>query len=278
MTKTKELTETNDKQEEKSTKEVSLVDLTPASNADICVYEQALDQAFSDSHLKNIAITGPYGAGKSSILASYLHKKSDNGCNYKSRCLYISLAHLQPTKDGNPIDTLTNEESSTAQIEQLLEGKIINQIIHKIPADVARKVGFKVTDSEAVKDTTTFSIIASLVVGIILVWLVIPALTAIGIRQFISIYSNEISLGLIALAIVLIACIVVWVYKNSGRLLSALSHISRIKVEGNEIELFQSDDSAYFDKYLDRILYMLNHSDKDFFIFEDIDFSKYMEH
>ena len=44
-----------------------------------------------------------------------------------------------------------------------------------------------------------------------------------------------------------------------------------MKFEGNEIELFQNKDAAYFDKYLDSILYMIDHSGKEFFIFEDID-------
>ena len=44
-----------------------------------------------------------------------------------------------------------------------------------------------------------------------------------------------------------------------------------MKIEGNEIELFQDKDATYFDKYLDSILYIIDHSGKQFFIFEDID-------
>ncbi len=37
-------------------------------------YFKALDYALSRDDVKNIAITGPYGAGKSSVILSYLKK------------------------------------------------------------------------------------------------------------------------------------------------------------------------------------------------------------
>ena len=76
-------------------------DLAPATDIDISSYRQVLNQAFSNPRLKNIAITGPYGAGKSSILESYLQSKEASDKNYANLCLRISLAHFQPTKAGN---------------------------------------------------------------------------------------------------------------------------------------------------------------------------------
>lgn len=37
-------------------------------------YFTALDFAFSQQNVRNIAITGPYGAGKSTVINSYLEK------------------------------------------------------------------------------------------------------------------------------------------------------------------------------------------------------------
>lgn len=39
------------------------------------IYTEALDYAFSNSDIKNIAITGIYGAGKSTVWNTYVHKK-----------------------------------------------------------------------------------------------------------------------------------------------------------------------------------------------------------
>ena len=49
--------------------------LTPANNTDIKVYEDALDFVFKENDVRNIAISGAYGAGKSSLLTSYEEKK-----------------------------------------------------------------------------------------------------------------------------------------------------------------------------------------------------------
>ena len=50
-----------------------------------------LEDAFGQSDIKNIALTGNFGAGKSSILRSF--DKSQNGG--KEKYLYISLADFE---------------------------------------------------------------------------------------------------------------------------------------------------------------------------------------
>lgn len=156
--------------------DVPFEDLTPACDADISNYKQALDQAFAEPDLKNIAITGPYGAGKSSVLESYLQSQAAIEKKYKEKCFRISLSHLQPTKAGNPIcdgEALAeahNESEvvgSVYQMEQLLEGKIINQIVHKILQKVAKAAGFSVIDAESKDGSRIFSLLAAGIIGII---------------------------------------------------------------------------------------------------------------
>lgn len=45
--------------------------LTPIDNMDLDVYEDAIDYVFDNPDVKNVAISGAYSAGKSSVLASY---------------------------------------------------------------------------------------------------------------------------------------------------------------------------------------------------------------
>ena len=45
--------------------------LTPKTDANLEVYKDAFGFVFSNNDIKNIAISGAYGAGKSSILESY---------------------------------------------------------------------------------------------------------------------------------------------------------------------------------------------------------------
>jgi len=52
-------------------KKYSFQKLTPMRNADISIYEEAIDFVFDNSDVKTVAISGTYSAGKNSILESY---------------------------------------------------------------------------------------------------------------------------------------------------------------------------------------------------------------
>lgn len=71
--------------------------LTPIDNMDLDVYEEAIDYVFSNSDVKNVAISGAYSAGKSSVLASYKKKHGE------LRFLHISLAHFKSTDQKSKI-------------------------------------------------------------------------------------------------------------------------------------------------------------------------------
>lgn len=60
--------------------------LTPIDDMDLEVYEEAIDYVFDNPDIKNVAITGAYSAGKSSVLASY---KKKNMKNY-AFCIFLS--------------------------------------------------------------------------------------------------------------------------------------------------------------------------------------------
>lgn len=51
-------------------------DLAPVDNIEKSkVYFEALDWAIENENITNIALTGPYGAGKSSIIKSYIKER-----------------------------------------------------------------------------------------------------------------------------------------------------------------------------------------------------------
>src|SRR5699024_5175909 len=102
--------------------------LTPIDDMDLNVYEEAIDYAFDNSDIKNVAISGAYSAGKSSVLASYKKKHSN------LQFLHISLAHFQSL----------DQEDETEVKESVLEGKILNQLIHQIPSEKIPQTNFRV--------------------------------------------------------------------------------------------------------------------------------------
>lgn len=105
--------------------------LTPTDSIDLSVYEEAIDYVFDNSDVRNVAISGPYSAGKSSVLASYKKRHS------KLHFLHISLAHFDSPNENDITEKTEAKES-------VLEGKILNQLIHQIPSYKIPQTNFRV--------------------------------------------------------------------------------------------------------------------------------------
>lgn len=106
--------------------------LNPTDEVELGIYEKAMEFIFSDDDIQNVAISGAYGAGKSSILESYKKKLEKEGDNKKF--LHISLAHFE------------NKEKDNTKYAKL-EGKILNQLLHQIRAEKIPLTNFKIKKS-----------------------------------------------------------------------------------------------------------------------------------
>lgn len=84
------------------------------------VYEKYLNEAFRDNRIRNIALSGNLGSGKSSILKSF-----DNRRNKKTKFLYVSLIDF------------TTADNSTVASQQRLEYSLLCQILSRCrPSDI----------------------------------------------------------------------------------------------------------------------------------------------
>ena len=76
----------------------------------------------TDKFVRNIALTGPYGSGKSSVL--YTLQKKYKGHEY----LQISLATLESYDIPEDIE---NKKKGTEQLNRLIEYSILQQLIYR---------------------------------------------------------------------------------------------------------------------------------------------------
>ena len=120
-------------------------DLTPESDTKNSEeYIRALHWAIKNKDVKNIALSGPYGSGKSSVIKTYLKKYP------KTKYLSISLAAFStPTKSVNGEDdktTLLADDWTLDDIdENVIEEGILKQLFYrvdvgKIPQSRYRKI------------------------------------------------------------------------------------------------------------------------------------------
>jgi len=236
--------------------------LTPVNDADISVYEEAIDFAFNNSDIKNIAISGAYSAGKSSVLESYKAKKPDK------RFIHISLAHFRTPE-------YENSESETIIKESVLEGKILNQLIHQIQSNKIPQTNFRVKKGIDPKRLIFLTLFASLYLGsiafLLLMSPIIDYITMLPegwLKLVLSVFVNPYIQVIIAA--ITATCSVITIFS----LIKAQKNknlFRKISLQGNEIEIFEDQEDSYFDKYLNEVLYLFENVEADVIVFEDMD-------
>jgi hypothetical protein len=97
------------------------VNLAPTDKADEgWIYFSALNRALEDPDVYNIALTGPYGSGKSSVIKSFLKRR-------RKPALEISLASFLAETDD--IDTkVSKQEIERSILQQMLYGSDANKL------------------------------------------------------------------------------------------------------------------------------------------------------
>ncbi|MGW6780957.1 YobI family P-loop NTPase [Brucella pseudogrignonensis] len=104
------------------------VDLAPTEEADNAdIYFEAFEYAINRPDVLNIALTGPYGSGKSSVIKSFLIKHPE------LRALKLSLASFSTEVDSINKAALTKKE--IAENKQEVERSILQQILYVLETD-----------------------------------------------------------------------------------------------------------------------------------------------
>ncbi|MBB6513326.1 hypothetical protein GGQ92_002133 [Gracilibacillus halotolerans] len=233
--------------------------LTPDSNVDLKHYEDAIDYIFDNPDVRNVAISGAYGAGKSSVIASYRKRRSN------LRFIHISLAHFKQSDIKDEIEIK----------ESVLEGKIINQLIHQIPSDNIPQSNFKVKkkiDAKNIVRTTILVVlflIALLHITMFDLWSgYVDSLPTYWIKDILEIFTNK----YVPIISGLLVAVIFYMFLYSLVKVQKTKNLFRkVSLQGNEIEIFEESEDSYFDKYLNEVLYLFENVEADVIVFEDID-------
>lgn len=233
--------------------------LTPIDNMDLNVYEEAIDYVFDNSDIKNVAISGAYSAGKSSVLASYKKKHSD------LHFLHISLAHFKSPE----------QEDETDVKETVLEGKILNQLIHQIPSEKIPQTNFRVKKKVSAKSVIKPTIEA------VLFFIAAIYFTCFDIwKSYVNTLPNNWFKSILTLSThqyalmvdgILMGTLFLFIVYGLIRVQKNKNVFRKLNLQGNEIEIFEESDDSYFDKYLNEVLYLFENADADVIVFEDMD-------
>lgn len=216
-----------------------------------------IEERLQKGDATNIALTGPYGSGKSSILITL---KEDYP---KHHYLNISLATLKPLgeKVGNK-----GGKPSKLNLDRLIEYSILQQLIYKekqetLPNSRFKRI-FQLPDQKVVKAT-----IAILLAFLALIILFEPAkLQVIWLcnlfgKEWMNIVGDSLS----------ILYLLWFVYKTISLVVPAISNsrLNKLNLKDGEIEIVKN--TSIFNKYLDEILYFFEQTEYNVVMLEDLD-------
>lgn len=233
--------------------------LTPVDDIDLDVYEDAINYVFDNSDIKNVAVSGAYSAGKSSVLATYKKKHKE------LKFLHISLAHFKST----------DKEVETEVKESVLEGKILNQLIHQIPSDKIPQTNFRVK-----KKIKTKNIIERTIETVLFLIAVFHFIFFDGWKNYISTLSDNWFKSIISLSTsqyslmidgFIIIGLVFFIVYGVIKIQKNKNVFRKLNLQGTEIEIFEESEDSYFDKYLNEVLYLFENAEADVIVFEDMD-------
>lgn len=222
----------------------SLLSPVLLEDQEIARYSDEFELALTHQDAKNIALSGPYGAGKSSVAMTLETKETAKGKVWA----HISLA------DFKGVST-----------ERSVEDEILSQLVYKVPAKALSKSTLKpLRDEPRHKDLLRTALLV--LFGLDTAFLAYEA--GHGITFSLPSTSPRATFVIAAMAWCFLAACAIY---REIRTKTISRTFKRLKVLNAEIELFSSDSDTALDKYMNDIVYVLKNSPLDVVVFEDID-------
>ena len=251
-----------------------------------------LANALAQEGVKNIAITGAYGSGKSSVISTLISehrvdndssfdKGNDNlikiGKETKLKWCRISLATIEALDD---IETSANKEEAKndgksqldkkdeEKLNKRIEYSLLQQLLYKeghkdLPKSRFKKIPF-ISKSDAGRLTIG-------VVAFIICWLIVFEPKAFRVDSLYSFFENNFGICnfiadiLASLYLVLCCCYIVYQFIRRYTSLS----IKKISVPNADIDI--DGDKSVFNDYLEEIIYFFQETEYNVVFIEDLD-------
>ena len=235
------------------------------------VYTEALDYAFSKDDIKNIAITGNYGAGKSTVWNTYKKDKlndanSKNELNIFKNVITVSVGgyeYYSKDKNNKEEEVLKSVDLKDYQIEKI----IINQILSQIKTEKVPLTKTKFKKNKSKDDINCDVFLTCLFLLSIIIWFSKGFIIS-GIQCLV----GETNAILIIMLLSLIFFILpVWRFLFRFYDSNKIS-FSTIKFQGTEANFKDTnDDEDDLEKQSKEIVYLLASSETTVVVFEDLD-------
>lgn len=250
-----------------------IISLAPKYDEDIKQYEDIITSALSElehpktekKKNKNIAITGIYGAGKSTVIRSYFNLKEEDVC-------YVTLGYYSSKEDTNIVEETIEEvkqenkevESKTTKkkvyTDDEIEKGILQQILYsKRPRIISHSRFSRIDKFEDCKEELSFSVIISLCIALLISW-------------FYSYITNNNFIVLLAQPSFLITLIISTIFGGVLVLMILRGLLKINKFTFHDLEIGKDNiDESVLNNNIDELLHFFLYNKESIVVFEDLD-------
>lgn len=244
------------------------------------IYTRALDFAFDDDSIKNIAITGVYGSGKSTIWNTYVKEKNLKNIITVSLGKYEDECVKSKYNNDGKVENISCSPEVDNEKENRIERQIINQIVSQIDSKKISKskYRFKSDKGDFIKTIPIFIVLV--IILVLINWnQSVTIFSTIKWDKVVSIFDLrrwdkfDDFKEIISLSIVGIPFLVSLFFIILGLKKRNIFNISKINFKLVEAQLDDkvSTDETVIDKDMKEIVYLLYNSGTEVVVFEDLD-------
>lgn len=219
------------------------------SDEEFSVYEVEFEKVLDDPLCRNIALSGSYGAGKSSVIAKEMARQESIG----KRWITVSLATFDATNNKDAALISSNQDA--------IEAEILRQMVYKIGTSEAPKSGLRRLDDRKKSVDLSMAVTISMFALLTLFLMRITSKSS-------SSQPSPIIVGSLFVVWLIIAVIGIYHLIRTN----AISRvIKRVIIFESELEITPLNSTSPFERCVEEVVYLLNASEIDAVVFEDLD-------
>lgn len=249
-------------------------------------YFHALDWALEHGRIKNVALAGPYGSGKSSIIDSFFKRRPNLKCLRIAMATFIENAMKDSELQSE--DTPAQTEPEIAQDSPATpkkQGNLVHIPTKKIEEGILRQLFYKVDHTQIPQ--SRFRKLHKLSFSTIYRWLLTIMILALVFSfifykyKVICVAAKIVSAGqFVGLNFLWTAVIAIILLGIATMLLARVVHFvcTRFRINGGTVtakntsaEVTSSANDSALDKHMDEIIYFFEETKYRIVIFEDLD-------
>lgn len=232
------------------------------------IYTEALDYAFENKNIKNIAITGIYGAGKSSIWKTYTNKKK------LENIITISLGQYENINNSDK-----NNDKSDKPTNRI-ERQMINQIASQVDSKKIPLSKYKFKEDKNNKSIVIQVSLTTFFVTSIILWTnksyfpdIYQVLYKILLKNIPFLIKFKTYTPIPFYITCFLSFIIPIVYFLYNFYKKYEFNISKVSLKGAEasFENNKENDETVLDRDIKELVYILRNSDSNVIVFEDLD-------